>query len=270
MRRIYYRVPLIRIIYYLPVDLKDKIFHPRRIRPPRSRILVGDGNFEQIGRDFLQFFVDIGQLKPDEKVLEVGCGIGRMAIPMTDFLSPSGSYDGFDLVDNAIRWCRKKITPSFENFQFRFSDIQNDLYNPKGRYQASQYTFPYPDSHFDLVILTSVFTHMLQPDLEHYVAEISRVLKSGGRCFATFFLLNDTSWPHVKSGKSQFKAAYNGCMVIDPEIPEAAIAYEENLIKKIYKTRHLEIVEPIFYGSWCPGRPFTSAQDIILAKKSIP
>ena len=45
---------------------------------------------------------------------------------------------------------------------------------------------------FDFVLATSVFTHLLEADATHYLAECARVLAPGrARCFATFFLLND-------------------------------------------------------------------------------
>ena len=268
MRKAYYRLSLVRKIYYLPLEIKDLISGKGKSnRPPRSKILVGDGNFDQIGRDFLKYFIDIAKLKPHEKVLEAGCGIGRMAIPLTTYLSSTGSYEGFDLVADAIKWCQKQITPLFPNFIFQVADIQNDLYNPKGGFRASQYTFPYDDNHFDFVFLTSVLTHMLPPGLQHYIAEVSRVLKPGGRTLATFFLLNEESWRHVNSGKSQFNQEYEGCRVIDKKIPEAAIAYEETLVRESFLAHELDIVEPVLYGSWCPRVTFTSSQDIILATK---
>lgn len=271
MRKIYYRSRWIRKVFYLPADIREAISgRDKSLRPPRSKILVGDGDFDRIGRDFLQYFIRIGGLKPHEKVLEVGCGIGRMAIPLTTYLESPGTYDGFDLVPDAIKWCQRHITPRYHNFRFHLADIQNDLYNPRGQYRASDYVFPFDDHTFDFVFLTSVFTHMLSDDLDHYAAEVARVLRMGGRAFATFFLLNEESWRHVHSGKSQFNEEYQGYRVIDKKIPEAAIAYEENQVREILRSYGLTVVEPILYGSWCPRETFTSSQDIILAKKRPP
>ena len=41
----------------------------------------------------------------------------------------------------------------------------------------------------DVAFLTSVFTHMLPEDVEHYLDELARVLKPGGRTLITWFLL---------------------------------------------------------------------------------
>ena len=53
--------------------------------------------------------------------------------------------------------------------------------------------FPCADNSFDLVFLTSVFTHMFAGDVENYLSEISRVLKPGGKCLITWFLLDEVS-----------------------------------------------------------------------------
>jgi hypothetical protein len=67
--------------------------------PPPERIFVGDGGFLPIGVEFLKWFVRLGDLKPDERVLDLGCGIGRMeplrALPLSSPRSrPSNLQSG--------------------------------------------------------------------------------------------------------------------------------------------------------------------------------
>ena len=97
----------------------------------------------------------------------MGCGIGRIAIPLTQYLK-TGTYDGFDIVRHGVEWCQQKVTPHYPNFNFFVADVYNKLYFPQGRYAATEYTFPFADDTFDFVFLTSVFTHMMPKDLEHY------------------------------------------------------------------------------------------------------
>ena len=98
---------------------------------------------------------------------------------------------------------------SRERTQLRFHRRRhhNALYNPKGKYQSLEFVFPYPDASFDVVFLTSVFTHMFPPDVKHYLDEISRVLKPGGRCLSSYFLMNEESLALSAAGKGnrQFK-----------------------------------------------------------------
>ena len=65
-----------------------------------------------------------------------------------------------------------------------------------------QYRFPFADSIFSFVFLTSVFTHMLCEGVEQYLNEIQRVLLPRGRSFITFFLLNEESEDLMRSNRS--------------------------------------------------------------------
>jgi ubiquinone/menaquinone biosynthesis C-methylase UbiE len=269
-RRVYYHYPIVRRIYYLPTNIRDALRGKgKKLVPPRSKIFVGDSDFELAGQEFLSYFTDLCGLAPDEKILEIGSGIGRMAIPLTKFLSAEGSYVGIDIVNEGIEWCRKKITPLFPNFTFFNSDIYNYQYNAKGRYRAGEYRFPFADASFDFVFLTSVFTHMLPADVDHYLAEISRVLRPGGRCLITYFLIDDSVREALAKGNHHMKYAYEDCLVIDPRMPEASIAHPEKRIRELYLKYGLAIVEPVRYGNWCGRSEFLSSQDIVIASKSI-
>jgi ubiquinone/menaquinone biosynthesis C-methylase UbiE len=36
-------------------------------------------------------------LRPDEKILDVGCGIGRKTLPLTQYLTKGREYEGIDI-----------------------------------------------------------------------------------------------------------------------------------------------------------------------------
>jgi SAM-dependent methyltransferase len=244
------------------------------LTPPHWMNFVGPGDFKEIGKEFYRYFIQYGKLKPHEQVLEVGCGLGRMAIPLMNYLKEEqgGSYDGFDIVPKGIQWCRKKITPIAPHFQFQLADIYNYGYNPGGKFLAADFRFPYDDDSFDFVLLTSVFTHMLPRDMEHYLEEISRVLKKEGRCLITYFLLNSESQQAIDAGTSNIEfshrmAGFPQNRIKDPYVPEAAVAYPEDYIKRLYEKNHLEISPPIYYGSWSGRKVYTTFQDMIISGK---
>ena len=269
LRRAYYRFPLLRRLYYLPQDLAALLRAGKDgLRPPRSLISVGDGDFVTIGNEFLNYFKDLGRLRPNEKVLEVGCGVGRMAIPLTAYLNTQGSYEGFDIVRPEIRWCQKNITPRFPNFNFHHIDVRNKQTNRKGKLPASGYQFPLADGQFYFIFLTSVFTHMLIDDIENYLKEISRILRPGGRLLATYFLLDEATHERLRKIESRFRYPYASGLVIDRSIPEASIAYEEDKIRALHEQYGLHIQEPIRYGNWSGRKEFLSSQDIVLAVKN--
>jgi ubiquinone/menaquinone biosynthesis C-methylase UbiE len=261
--------PLLRKMYYLPLDLVDNLKGRDSMIPPRSMIFIGQGDFVQIGQEFKRYFIELADLKPNGRVLDVGCGIGRMTIPLTDYLSKEGEYWGFDIVQKGIDWCNGHISPKFSNFHFLHSDVYNKHYNPNGKILAQNYQFPFDNDTFDLIILTSVFTHMFPADVENYLSEISRVLKTGGKCLITFFILNKESIDLVKSGQStlDFKYMVDGCLTINKKDPENAIAYDEQCIKDMFEKYSLRITQPIHYGSWCNRKTHLTYQDLIIATK---
>lgn len=188
----------VRRLYYLPVDCYERVFGKKDpLIPPKGMIFIGSGDFRQQGQHILKLLIDHAGLTPESKVLDIGCGIGRLASALTGFLSPTGSYDGFDIVKKGINWCRKQISSRYPNFTFKHIDLKNDLYNVKTDREAKNFSFPYPDESFDCIALTSVFTHMMPEDVDNYLGQIARVMKSGGKCLATFFLINpeiEKSW----------------------------------------------------------------------------
>ena len=238
-----------------------------RMEPPRYKSYAYGDHFTAIGNEFLRHFVELGRLTPDDRVLDVGCGIGRMAVPLTQYLSPMGEYWGFDIVDDGIDWCKRNISPEYGNFHFDLVDVKNGSYRRQGQQPASTYRFPYPDGFFDFAYACSVFTHMLTSDMANYLSEMSRVLKPGSRCLATFFLLNSESRALAGSGLSALKLVETGSgyQTVSRREPERALAFEEESIRQIYDQSGLYVVDPIYYGTWCGRASGRSGQDIVVA-----
>jgi SAM-dependent methyltransferase len=259
----------LRYLQLCVLDLSDISARRRDMIPARTKNFVGGADYKATGLEFKDLFIRYGGLKPQHRVLDVGCGIGRMAAPLTGYLSAGGEYQGFDIVKMGITWCQKNITPRFPNFHFLHSDVRNRYYNPDGVYEASSYKFPYEDGSFDFVFLTSVFTHMFPRDLENYSKEISRVLKRGGTAFVTMFLLNEESRDLIQKQLSNQNFIYplDGCVTAEPENPEAKLAFDEEYVRSLFSGFGLFIREPIHYGSWCGRKEYLNYQDIVIATK---
>jgi len=248
------------------VGLRDPLL------PPRERMFVGCGDFVAVGREFTGYLVGLAGLRPDERLLDVGCGIGRLAVPLTRYMSRRGRYDGFDVVADGIAWCREKITRRFPHFRFLPADVRNRYYNPGGGVEAAGYVFPYPDGVFDVAVLASVFTHLTPPDAARYVAEVARVLRPGGRCLATFFLLNEESRRLSAAGAAcrTFLDEREGMATVNPDCPERAVAHDEGFVRRLLGRHGLRVSEPVRYGSWCGRAEHLSHQDLVLAVKEPP
>jgi len=246
------------------LDLADRLTGRRdRLTPPRRMSqYVGHGDFATVGGEFLALIRTHAGLIDTERVLDVGCGIGRMARVLTSVLKPPGSYDGFDVTRSGIEWCQRRYGRQPAPFRFTHVDLANDTYNPGGQQTASSFRFPYDDSAFDLVIATSVFTHLLPDDTMNYLAEIGRVLAPGGRLFSTWFIV-DPALPAPAPFEHEHRLGV--ALVADPASPTAAVAYPGEGMAEMFSTAELALKSPR-RGNW-GSEGGASLQDILVANK---
>lgn len=206
-------------------------------------------------------------LMPTHRVLDIGSGLGNLAVGLLGYLQ--GEYDGIEIHREATAWCRKAITSSHPSFRFHHADVASVAYNPKGRLSAAAYQFPFADRTFDYILLSSVFTHMLPDAVEHYVREIARVLVPGGRCIESYFLLNDDNRRAVEEGRSfiRFDVHHPSrlCRLHDLHTPEAAVALEEEFVRRVHAATGLQ-VRDIRRGRWWQGTAHD--QDVVTAVRA--
>ncbi len=248
---------------YAWLDFRDPITAPRV--PSRVETFIGGGDFVQVGDDFFQNLKRHG-LKSTDQVLDVGCGQGRMARPLIDYLS-QGHYTGMDIAAEGITWCKAQYD-DVPNFEFIHMDVFNSRYNQSGAQQAADYKFPLQDNSQDLTFLTSVFTHMLAADVENYLMEIARTLKPDGTALITWYLLDEVSRT-TKKPALDFRYKFDEVSwTTVKSTPEAAIAFDVDFVKSLYAKAGLSI-ETIEHGYWArPDAPYM-LQDMIVARKTI-
>lgn len=259
-------------VYYL-LDWLDVVFGKRReMMPPRSLLKFGgyERNAES-GKNFVSFFIDKRDFKKTDTVLDIGCGVGLVAIPVLKYLNELGKYEGVDIIKESIDWCNKNIATKFPNARFIHADIFNASYNPRGAILGKEYRLPYESESFDFIWLKSIFTHMKPDEVNNYLSEISRVLKGAGKCLITWFILDEESRRLIRMGKSKLNFAYKfeNCLTTNHKIPEDAIAYDLEEIKRNYEKNGL-LIDDIYFGGWSSRKNITqviTSQDIIIARK---
>ena len=241
--------------------------------PPLEAVYVGDGDFRAIGIEFLRYCIELGGLRPDARVVDFGCGQGRMAVPLTQYLRPDGAYEGIDIVPAAIAWCRQAITPVYENFRFTALDVCNPIYNPAGSVQGPEVVLPLETASFDFALAISVFTHLGLAETTHYAAELARVLKPGGRLLATFFLMDGDAAGMIRAGAADPRLAFppdaaSAELQGIPDAPAAAVALNAEAMLGGFRERGLSLVGEVQPGHWCgrPGRP--NYQDLCVFEKT--
>ena len=191
-------------------------------------------------------------LQSGHYVLDIGCGIGNLAVGLTGVLE--GRYDGVDVNLEAIRWCQRAISSRNPRFQFHHADVSSTAYNRGGRLNASQYRYPFDDRTFDRIFLGSVLTHLLPEAVEQTLLEVARLLKPDGMCVASCFLLNDDNRASVEAGRSfmSFGVALDRSRVHSASCPEAAVALDEAFVRAVAHRVGLKISD-IRRGGWWNG-----------------
>ena len=229
--------------------------------PPRRLMSQVPGNFQQVGTEFLGHFTNLGGLLIDHRVLDIGCGPGRMALPLTGFLSTAGSYEGIDTWSEAVDWCAEQITPRFGNFRFR--SLRSD---PGGGCR-----FPYDDGEFDFAILCAI-SRLDGETFRSYVREAGRSLRVGGVYFGTCFLSDD---PASRSQASHSQASYDSA-AYGPDNREQSrhrdaagppFVLSEDDLGATLVSAGLKI-ESIHRGSWAGHPSPLSYQDVVVAVRS--
>jgi SAM-dependent methyltransferase len=126
-------------------------------------------------------------LEPQDKIVEIGSGLGRLAIGLLGQVGEV-QYWGFDARRQWTAWCNKHVGKRHPSFRFIHVDVENELYNPTGTPLGNDFRFPLPDGHADIVYMWGVFTNMRLDHARIYASEISRLLRPGGRAFLTAFV----------------------------------------------------------------------------------
>jgi ubiquinone/menaquinone biosynthesis C-methylase UbiE len=232
--------------------------------------MVG-GLFTQMGFSMLGFLIELGQLRPDDVVLDAGCGCGRIAYGIAHYLSERGTYIGFDVMRDHIEWARDVLARDLPQFSFRHADIVNQQYNPKGTVKSIDYVFPSTDNSVDVCIATSLYTHLLRDDFRHYINETARVLKRGGRSFMTSFTMTDESKLSVANGAAHLDIkhpiiGHDEFFTARPDLPEAVIGIEEGLLFDWIDDAGLKVER--FYPGWWANKNAPSYQDILVLRKN--
>lgn len=238
-------------------------FTPRRAAYSREFVASGDRIADML--------VSYAELQPFQSVLDIGCGIGRVARALTARLSRTGQYRGFDVDPEAVAWCQRAYRP-FGNFSFVHAPI--GYVNVKGNalIRGEEFVFPYPAATIDLTFSVSVYTHLSQTVIDHYLAETARVLRPGGVCVNTFFVIDEFAADAMHAGRADrsYLDQGGGTYVSDPRNPNLGIGFAPDVIGSLHQAHGLTIAHPVRFGSWS-GRKVESFvyQDVVLARKSM-
>ncbi len=130
---------------------------------------------------------DLIGLTPSSRLLDWGCGSGRLAIGIAETMGRIELYHGVDIQDHLVDWAQRHIGVR-DGFEFTHVDLANPRYNPSG---LAERTIPGESGGYDGFYAYSVFSHLLGDDSTAYLGELSRLLRPGGKAFITAFVEDD-------------------------------------------------------------------------------
>ena len=248
------RMPAMRVLDFIDWLTSIPFKEAQGLPPNRYRIRIGVGNrvlFNQFGYtyqgvDFWLYAFAHGMANLTSRIVDIGCGCGRYAMPLSRFRIGegifSGYYTGIDVDHEMIAWCRRNFPP--ETFSFHHADIQNKVYNPSGVITAQEYSVPCGDASQDFVFSNSLYTHLLEDGLRHYLNEAYRVLRPGGWTIGSVFC--PESMNGSLGGRWTFPHSIGNAVVETLEYPEAAVAYHESYLKELCHSAGFRLVEMVW------------------------
>lgn len=166
------RCPILRWIRYLLLWIKGGSARPEAWQGDRSilrRITYGhhvddEEAWSRTGRSWIEKWIMppvASYTRADWHILEIGCGPGRLLLPLADYFE---QVIGIDFSNDMIQYARHRLR-SLHNVKV----IRND-----GR------TIPLPDASVDFIISVIAFQHMDLPTIKSYMQEAYRVLRNSG------------------------------------------------------------------------------------------
>jgi ubiquinone/menaquinone biosynthesis C-methylase UbiE len=130
-------------------------------RKARSYEKYGSAIFENLASPLLE----MSQIRPGEKVLDVACGVGIPSLAAAKLIAPGGSLVGVDLAPGMVDLARIRAQRlGLSNISFQEADAEQ---------------LPFPNESFDAVLCHQGLVHFT--DRTKALGEMRRVLKPGGR-----------------------------------------------------------------------------------------
>ncbi|MBS44362.1 MAG: hypothetical protein CMH83_14590 [Nocardioides sp.] len=122
-----------------------------------------------------------------KRVLDWGCGAGRLAVGIKHLMGEVADYHGVDVQEPLVTWCQEHLAGG--PFRFTLVDDANARYRPEGTpTQSTAYAIPGEPGSVDVFHAYSVFSHMLADDVAGYTATIAGLLAPEGRAMVTVFV----------------------------------------------------------------------------------
>ncbi|MFA5770960.1 MAG: class I SAM-dependent methyltransferase [Patescibacteria group bacterium] len=206
------------------------------VPPLEMRKLVGPTNISEFDNPEGKLIYSCLKEKDYQKVFDFGCGCGRLARQLLMQKVVPKKYTGIDLHQGMINWCITHLSPCNENFEFIHYNAYYKAFNPTG--STKLLPFPVEHNRYTLAIASSVFTHLVEEEVDFYLTEIINALENSGVFLASWFIFEKMYFPMMQE--------FQNSLYINLDDPTNAVIYDKNWLLDIYSKHGLsiEIIKP--------------------------
>lgn len=127
---------------------------------------LGRTVFSLSGTVYANSFIQAAALRPEDRVMEVGSGLGRILTASQHRVSGEELYVGIDLSYQMVRRARSDQEGHCSRLHFLV---------------ASGLQMPFHPQCFDVVLLSHVVKYLTDPQLRMVLAQVRELLRPGGR-----------------------------------------------------------------------------------------
>jgi len=208
------------------------------------------------------------------RMLDIGCGVGRLYLAAKPYITPTDSFIGIDVTKSSVDICNAHYAQS--NVSFVHIPSSNAYYSKDG---AGRTPWPIDDASITLATALSVWTHLNEADWRFNLGEVSRVLQPGGRAIISFFILDELYDPSNTASSPSHVLKPDQAWVFDTsaygsahwkcpnwaEVPEVAIAVDKPSFDEALNDARLRLVS-YYPGQW-KNQPGVFFQDVAILEK---
>jgi cyclopropane fatty-acyl-phospholipid synthase-like methyltransferase len=253
-----------------------------QIRQSEMNGWVGGLDPEAIGDACVGILDRYVAINPHSRLLDFGCGVGRVSVSVLKRNPTVGHITGFDILPQVIAFCDAHIASAFPQTRFELIQGSNEHYDRyiamAGASSAKNHALIQSEhaAAFTAAYAFSVFTHVEIADYRSLLKLLSNLLQPGGTLLFTAFLLTPFSRQAIQEANTWFSftdpatEAQGNVFIGNAADRLSFIAFDLALVQQMVFEAGL-VVTHVEHGSWAGGNVYfsPSVQDVVVCRRPV-